>query len=535
MTVAPSRDNQDKAAGMPSISADSARWEQLRLRIEAETGMDFSGKRLERLQAAVRKVFSKNAAVSDDGDLPAQWDREAGFLERLAAELTVGESFFFRNEHHFRVLREAVIPEIARENLEKHEIRVWSAGCATGEEPYSLAILLDQVLHCDLSWRISVLGTDLNQDFLKRAAEASYRAWSFRQTNIHADAAYFSPQNDAYRLVPRIREHVRFAYLNLVKDVYPSSLTGTLGFDLILFRNVAIYLQPEVTKEIIRRFYRALRPGGWLLLGETEVSVAPVGEFEVRRFDRAVFYQKRRDLPVTTGDDLAQCSTPPALAAFAVARGVKPLAPLALPDWVPLPKAKTAAHNANADAAYAAVVAPLASSGNAVVTWESIESLIRSRRFDDVDRALMRVDDVNERAMLRLRCSRALLACADTVAARRSLDLCLRDSPLLIEAQLLKASMAEESGDLATAEQACRRAAYIDPRAAIAHFHLALILERRGECLKAAKSLATTLKLIENQDPHALAPYGEGVCNGRLREMVVLLSNSSRELSPFTY
>jgi Tfp pilus assembly protein PilF len=103
------------------------------------------------------------------------------------------------------------------------------------------------------------------------------------------------------------------------------------------------------------------------------------------------------------------------------------------------------------------------------------------------------------------------------------LELCLKEAPLLIEAQLLQAGFAEEAGDLALAEQACRRALYIDPSAAIAHFHLALILGRKGDRTKAARSLATTLKLIDGKDPHALVEHGEGVCNGRLKEMVSVL------------
>ena len=88
-----------------------------------------------------------------------------------------------------------------------------------------------------------------------------YRQWSFRQTNIHTDRRYFSPEGNAFRLAKRMRRHVHFAYLNLVKDVYPSPLTGTLGIDLIMFRNVAIYLKPEVNQAIIQRMHRALRPG----------------------------------------------------------------------------------------------------------------------------------------------------------------------------------------------------------------------------------------------------------------------------------
>ena len=130
---------------------------------------------------------------------------------------------------------------------------------------------------------------------------------------------------------------------------------------------------------------------------------------------------------------------------------------------------------------------------------------------------------IKQRASLRLRFVRSLLTRGDVARARRMLDLCLKEEPLLLEAQLLKAGFAEEAGDLAAAEQACRRALYIDPNAPMAHFQLALVLEQKGDGTGVARSLKTTMKLIEGRDPHALVEFGDGVCYGRLKEMMALL------------
>src|ERR1700681_1059759 len=205
----------------------TSQMEHLRRVAEAETGMDLAGTRFPRLQAAVERLLAQRPGADLDRIL-ARADEHAAFLENLTAELTVGESFFLRNEHHMRALREQVLPEILRDNADQREVRVWSAGCATGEEPYSLAILLDQFLADRGHWQVSILGTDLNLAFLERARQARYRQWSFRQTDIHQDPRYFSPEGEWFALSPKVRGHVRFAYLNLVKDVYPSALTGTL-------------------------------------------------------------------------------------------------------------------------------------------------------------------------------------------------------------------------------------------------------------------------------------------------------------------
>lgn len=125
---------------------------------------------------------------------------------------------------------------------------------------------------------------------------------------------------------------------------------------------------------------------------------------------------------------------------------------------------------------------------------------------------------------MRLRYALALIARAELARARQVLDASLQDEPLLIEAQMLKASFCEEAGDLAAAEQAWRRALYIDPAAPMVHFHLALVLDQRGDLPGKARSLKAAGKLLEGRDPRALVPYGEGVCYARLQDMVSRMS-----------
>ena len=448
--------------------------EQLRQKVEAETGMDLAESRFPRFQAAVERILAQRPGVDLDR-LMARADEHAAFLENLTAELTVGESFFFRNEGHFRALREQVLPDIFRANAAHRQIRIWSAGCATGEEPYSLSILLDQQLADGAPWRTFILGTDLNLAFLERARQARYRQWSFRQTDIHQDRRYFSSDGEWSILSPRLREHVRFAYLNLVKDVYPSALTGTLGLDLIVFRNVAIYLKPEVTKAIIERFRRALRPGGWLLLGEVELSLADTQGFEARQFEQATFFQKPAG-SARESEPYAPLLLPNATGAIAI-----PSAPM-VPAWGPLPWKDVGKPGSPADK----------QSGPAAkkTLWDQVERCLYLGEFAEAERVL---------------------------------EGCLREDPLLLPAQLLKAGFAEEAGDLAAAEQAYRRALYIDRHCALAHFHLALVLKQRGLAPEARRSLETTLQLIRDKNPQTLVEYGEGICYGRLLEMATLL------------
>ena len=503
--------------------------------------MDFSGNRFMRLCDAVAKALSQPTAPPLASGCSSEsfaigLRNPDKFIERLVAEVTVGESYFFRNEHHFRALREQVIPQIVRENTNRRAIRIWSAGCATGEEPYSIAILLDELLGPRPSlhkpstvqasdWSFSILGTDLNPEFLDRARIASYRPWSFRLTKVHEDRNYFEREGDSYRLVPRVRDHVRFAFLNLGKDVYPSPLTGTLGLDLIVFRNVAIYLRPEVTAEIIERFCRALRPGGWLLLGETELNLAPNKGFEAQRFDQATFYRKTGDSTVL-GDESLSPSPLPVLATVALAaqarRGIYVQTSVPeLPEWVPLPK--------RAGTLKTATLAETSRSSDrdSTASWQEIESSVENRQWDQAERTLERITENQKRAHIRLRYIQLLLSKAEVIRARKMLSICLTEDPLLLEAQFLQCSFALEASDLNGAEQACRRALYVDRQCLMAHFHLALIQKQKGDQAGSERSLKTTLKLAEGKDPHGLVQYGEGVCYGRLKEMAKTLLGSS--------
>jgi len=510
------------------IGNRESQMESLRKWAEAETGMDLSGARFPRLRDAVEKVLSRHKPTVNLDRVLARPRERTVFLEQLTAELTVGESFFFRNEYHFQALRDHVIPDILKENAAEREVRIWNAGCSTGEEPYSLAILLDQILtghgtsfppfsnqqSAIGNWHVSILATDLNPDFLQRAREGRYREWSFRGTDIHHDRNYFSHEGLEYHLAGHVRNHVRFNYLNLVKDMYPSPLSGTAGLDLILFRNVAIYLKREVTAAIIDRLCGALRPGGWLLLGETELSLAPTDGFEVKRFEQATFFRKPADRAAMA--EQAREPPVPVLASVAEPAGGAPgVVAGTIPDWAPLP---TAAPPKSTPAGVSTRRA-----GSVPSVWERIQRCVAEGHFDEAERTIDGISRQEDRATARVRYALALVNCAEIARAHQMLDVCLEEEPLLIEAQLLKASFAEEAGHLAAAEQAYRRALYIDRNCTMAHFHLALVQQQRDDATGARRGLRTVLDLTEGKDAHAVVEHGDGVCYGRLREMAEVI------------
>ena len=178
---------------------------------------------------------------------------DAAPLHALAEALTVGETYFFREPRSFEVLADEILPPlIDARRAGSRQLRLWSAGCCTGEEAYSLAIMLDRLLPDLDDWQVTILATDVNRRFLQKAARAEYGEWSFRDAPPWLKSRYFTAGRRGHALAPRIRRMVRFAALNLVDLRFP--LKGdTAAMDVILCRNVLMYFPPPTASRRVAR------------------------------------------------------------------------------------------------------------------------------------------------------------------------------------------------------------------------------------------------------------------------------------------
>jgi len=220
-------------------------------------------------------------------------------LDALVEELTIGETYFFRQPELFDALRDVVFPEIIEKNRATRRIRIWSAGCATGPEAYSIAILLKRDLGAALAgWDVDILGTDINRRFLQRAAAGVYDEWAFRATPDSVRTACFRPQGAHHAIAPDYRRAVSFQYHNLVKHPFPSILHDLQAFDLILCRNVMIYFNRDLCRKIISQFEGCLVERGWLALGPSDLSIDLFQHFSMRNIGGAIVHQKPGDVTI---------------------------------------------------------------------------------------------------------------------------------------------------------------------------------------------------------------------------------------------
>jgi chemotaxis protein methyltransferase CheR len=237
--------------------------------VDHEFGIRGSEYGASRLDDAVNAVLPQSGYASS-GDLLASFvaGTQPRWLYRLVEYLTVGETYFFRDPAQITALRATILPDLVRQRSSDRRLRVWSAGCSTGEETYTLAILLREMPAIS-DWDVQLVGTDVNRDSLRQARDARYAAWSFRATPDSLRAQYFEPVvgDTGWRLIEPIRRMARFMWMNLgAERIMPPSAK----LDLVVCRNVTIYFDDAATQRLYRALVAALAPGGWLMLGPSD-------------------------------------------------------------------------------------------------------------------------------------------------------------------------------------------------------------------------------------------------------------------------
>ncbi len=421
--------------------------------------------------------------------------KEGPVWNTVVEYLTVGETYFFRNEAQFAALRQHILPDVIQRQSALKSMRIWSAGCATGEEPYSLAMMI----HSDFAylddWQVSILATDINVAFLQRAREAVYSNWSFRETPDALRSRFFIQEQNRWRLRPEVARRVTFTPLNLVEESYPSVINGTCALDIILCRNVMIYFDETTIRQVVGRLYRALSPGGWLLVGHAEPQASIYHQFEVHNFPHTVIYRKALHAPLfafNATHGVFDADTRPALA---------PSQRLTTNQTQPLQTSLSAhrhRHNSpiSPDAPLVSSVPQPGSSPPITTTNRSspphtVQQLAPTAMQPDRPRIAV-VDPMPSALWATIN---ARLALNDRQGAEELLHELLRREPAHIEGLLLLGRLYADRGAWDSAHQQCSQALGCDPLVTEAHFLQAQIYEHQGQLEEALSAYRRTVYL----------------------------------------
>jgi len=261
--------------------------------LEEKTGLHFDHSKMESLKASILQRMQINQLENFE-----QYYRFLTYhpegkkeLRALLSLITINETSFFRQKEQFSVLEEEILPQLIRKKEQKGNffLDIWSAGCASGEEPYTVALILKEFFPYLKNWEIEILGTDVDMESLKQAKKGIYRKNSLRFTEPKYQKKYFTEVDVYYYLNEEIKKMVNFVYHNLAEESYPSSPHGK--WDIIFCRNVLIYFKPEKIEKIFDHFYRHLNDNGYLLLGYAE-SIGRFSQFAVIHRGNTFYYEK---------------------------------------------------------------------------------------------------------------------------------------------------------------------------------------------------------------------------------------------------
>jgi len=416
----------------PGRNLTPEQFEELRDWIHRHSGIFLDSSRLDplRISLAARATRLGFADQLEYFRLLKVDEREFKELMNL---VTINETSFFRFPGQFEALRDSVVPEILEgKSKMNHSFRAWSAGCSTGEEPYTVAMsLLDSALPA-AGFSAEVLGTDVSTQALDRAREAVYRDKALANLPQEVVQKWFEPVAGGHRPIAAVRDAVDFSYHNLIKEPYPLALIG--NWDVIFCRNVTIYFKFESTRRVVSNFFEALNPGGYLFIGHSESLTSISDRFETVEIGGVFLY--RKPLPrrrISFDEVVAQRERSRLASAGAPATGEEAAS-----------SAEPAVH-AHGDAE----ATPGANTADGVAELVS-------------------------RAYL-------LLELGRPAEAREAADRALAVDPSSIEALIVRAYTHADDGDLDSASEEARRVLEIDPHAASAHYIIGLIHQRQGD------------------------------------------------------
>jgi len=409
----------------------------------------------------------------------------------LAEQLTVNETFFFRNSDNFLALTENVLPERIRAKAQTKQLRILSAGCSSGEEPYSLAIMVREALPDLNDWDVKIVGIDINPTILLKAAQARYSEWSLRATSDDVRHRYFRANGADFVLAPEIQKMVSFEERNLVDE--DPLFWKSLACDVVFCRNVLMYFTPEIARSVVGRISQALVPRGYLFLGHAETLRGITPDFHLCHTHDTFYYQQRDhfEAELTQLDTLSN-------------------APLLLPVQVE-PEVK----HSNDPVSQHAVTAPPSA-------WDLslVLEAVRQERFADALELIgsLPADSHEDPDALLLRA--VLLTNHGRV--NESEEVCRRLlalDELNAGAHYLMALCREHEGDTHRAIEHGLTSIYLDPSFAMPHLHLGILAKRAGDTVGAQRELGKARVLLASEDASRILLFGGGFSRDALLQL----------------
>jgi chemotaxis protein methyltransferase CheR len=491
-------------------SIGHAELDNFRTIIAGRLGLQFDNGRMDRLAEVLRHRLDARGGGTASAYLASIASSTNGCeeLRALASYLTVSETYFFRCPDHFRVLREVALPSRIRARNSRRQLRLLSAGCASGEEAYSLAVLLKEHFPEVAGWDLTIIGIDINPTMLAKARAARYSPWSLRETSEEMRTRCFRREGADSLLDESFRRMVSFEERNLaVDDGTPWDLEQ---FDIIFCRNVMMYLVPDAVRAVVERLTRALAPAGFLFLSHAETLRGLSRDFHLRHTHDTFYYQKREGVEAIPEPLSAPVSAP-----------LLPVDGLDI-SWVDAIRIASERINSLSQNSSTHVSSQVEASsppariekGTALppsAQFGFVFELLHQERFQAALETLNGLPSAatadSDAQLLR---AVLLSNCGNVSAAQTVCEQILSSDDLNAGAHYVAALCREHVGDHDGAVEHDRAAIYLDPTFAMPHLHLGLLAKRRGDLVTSRRELEQARGLLPGEDASRLLLLGGG-------------------------
>jgi chemotaxis protein methyltransferase CheR len=468
-----------------------------------ECGFFFPEERVEYFMKIILK-FIKRTPFNDYGDfftyLTATLPGKILF-KQIVEEISIGETYFFRNVPQLDLLREHIIPELIRSKRINgvNSIRVWSAGCSTGEEVYTLAMLFLETLPTPRFWDLEIVGTDIKQSALQTAQEGIYTgARPRRHLTDYYLKKYFRMKDNRFEVTDELKRITRFSYHNLVKE-YPPPVVDP---DIIFCRNVTIYFNTRTVRRIVNGFYDLLHEDGYLFLGHSETIWQICDKFEILDFPKGFVYKKSE----LAGRKYHSMDTPASIPEFNLEK-IDQEAPLAPSEDTP--RIKTPGIPSIEDIRRDKELANLM---NLDVQYHEGVLLFEKKKYDEAIRHFNDIIARDESYLLAHFAKATIYSNQGKYReAMKCLEFLIGSDNLFLEAYFLKSILLIKLQRKDKAIQTFQQVIYIDPDHALSYFHLANLYKEFGKTRHARLAWTNLKRVCQAKDPNAVVPFSDNL------------------------
>ncbi|MFW5902252.1 MAG: CheR family methyltransferase [Thermodesulfobacteriota bacterium] len=436
----------------------------------------------------------------------------APLLEPLVGRLTIGETYFLRNREIFQALIQHVVRGlIDHPRRPDGSLRFWSAGCATGEEPYSIAMLLDHHYSRLTDRSVFILGTDVNHQFLNKAEQGIYTPWSLRSTPDTLIRKYFiaHPEN-RFELVPRIRQQVLFYRLNFTEPEYRRLLRFPEPMDVIFCRNVLMYHDANSRRHVIARLIEMLEKNGWLITTPAEAGFFESRQLTPVRFSNVTFFRK------------GPPRKPEARAAWARPKAAPSVSPALNPPLHQPARRLTDSRPKQANGP---------KTGEANGLQEGYDAAARDYAQGAYRQAVRKLEPLaaggatrDEALLLRTQSLVLLTRCHANLGELENAEAACRKAiereKLNPELYYLLATIHQAANQPDAAIRALKQTLYLDPEFIMAIFQLACLMKQKGRAEESRKGFSNASALLQSKTPDDIVPHSDGMTAGRMLEMI---------------